>query len=248
MQQNNPQDEFDSIIEAMVGEHKLQEYIEIDLPSRGLGYKFTDGGDKLKIKPMDFADEKAILTAQKNGSDSITILLARCVLNMNPQKLYIFDKVCVLMKIREHSYGDAYQATVPCPLCSKENHLEIKLSVLAITHVEDDFTNPISITLPKIDKVAKIRIPRAEDEGYFGTFDKSVGNLWRFVESIGEYSNPVLIAKLIERLPLRDVNTIIKAVLNPKYGIMPIIKMDCAGCSKISRVELPITSDFFMGS
>lgn len=239
---------IDSIIESLVGEHKVEEVIEVDLPSRGVGYIFKDNSNKLKIRPMTFLDEKIILSAQKGGKDAVATLLDRCVLNTNPDKMYIFDKLFVLLKIREASYGDSYSATAPCPDCSKDNNLEIKINSLVINYVEESFSNPIELHLPKINKVAKVRIPRVEDEHLLGNFDKSTKNLWRFVVSVDNHTNPVLISKLIDKLPLKDANTIIKAILNPKYGVIPTVKMECSQCQKINTVDLPITSDFFMGS
>lgn len=250
MEDNNKQnsENMDMLINSLLSEHKDKDYIEITLPSKGIGYTFTDGGPKLKIKPMTFLDEKAILSGKKGGKDAVTILLERCVLNMNTSKMYIFDKLYVLLKIREVSYGDVYSVTATCPDCDKENNIDVNIDSLAINYVEDTFKDPFEFELPKLKKKVRVRIPKVEDENLLGGFSKSTSNLWRFVLSIDTYDSPVFISKLIDKLPLKDANAIVKAIINPKYGVIPSIKLECQHCQNINVIDLPITSDFFIGS
>ena len=251
MEQNsvNNQESVDRIIESLLGDNKVRDFIEIDLPSKGIGYTFTDGAKKLKIRPMTFVDEKAILSSKKgDGGNPVSVLLSRCILNLDPSELYIFDKLYVLLKIREESYGETYNGSIPCPNCSKENDLSIKINALMVNDVEDGFGPIIEVKLKKIGKVAKVRVPRVKDEKLLGTFDKAAGNLWRFIESVDIHTDPVVIAKLIERLPINDANALIKSILNPSYGVVPSIRMECIECQSISTIALPISSDFFIGS
>ncbi len=242
------QQELDAIIASIVGDTNKEQVIELELPSRGYGYTFTDGSTKVKVKPMTFADEKTILSAGKTGADPVSVLLNRCVLNLQINKTYIFDKLFLLLKIRELSYGGSYQAAVHCPSCNKENNLDIKIGSLLINYINDDFTDPMEVTLPVAGKKVLIKHPKVEDEQYLGTFEKSTSNLWRFIVSIDGHNNSVVINKVLEKLHLKDVNTIIKSVINSKYGVVPSVKMECVECNKLNTLDLPISADFFMGN
>jgi hypothetical protein len=248
LNQVGQQQDIEAIVKSIVGDVKKEDFIEVDLTSKCYSYKFTDGGNKVKIRPMSFSDERIILS-NINGKDSaISKLMSLCVLNINPNNLFIFDKLFLLLKIREISFGDEYSSSVSCENCKKDNQISIKIPNLLINYVEDNFVDPKDITLPVSKKIAKVRSPRVYDEQYLSTFDKTSSNLWRFVTSIDGQTNPVVIGKVIDRIHIKDANTLLKTVTNPPYGVVPSVRMECSECSHVSTLGLPIGPDFFIGS
>ena len=80
----------------------------VELPSRGIGY--PEGMNKVTIRNMTFEDEK-ILSESTPDQDVVNLLLTRCVDNLDPDILYAPDKIYLLYKIRELSYGATVKLT-----------------------------------------------------------------------------------------------------------------------------------------
>jgi len=216
--------------------------VEVNLPSENRIYKLIDESKPITIRPMTFEDEKSLVN-DDNEDNAINILLSRCVSNINVNDLIQIDKFYLLMKLREISYGDDYGVMLICSHCGAENPTTIKLSELNVNPVPDDFAEPIKYTLPTLNKEVTLRYPRTKDEKYLeqgGALD----NLWRFVESIDGHTNKSVIAKVIEKLPLIDVKTILK-LIKTDFGVDTSVKLKCAECGEISIKELPINANFF---
>ena len=143
------------------------------------------------------------------------------------------------MKLREISYGDDYNTLLVCPNCKEENPLTVRLSELNINPVPDDFCDPVEITLPALNKTAKVRLPRLKDEKYMKTTEESLSNIWRFVAQIDQYSDAQIISEVLKKLPIKDMRIILKA-MKTDYGVETKIKFDCKKCDTQSVVELPI--------
>ena len=215
----------------------------VDVPSKS---KFYNGA-KIFLKPMTFEDEKAMILAKKNKSDVINTLLARCVVGVNISDLLIIDKLFLILKLREISYGDTYSATVACVKCQADNRLNFTLSDLPVTELDDSVNIENEITLPITKAKVKVRIPTISDEKYLisdtGLFD----NLWRFVISVQGSEDPVLISKFLShpRIPLKDIHAILDFVSLKDYGVQTTVRFDCDKCSQPNIISLPLGPDFF---
>lgn len=215
----------------------------VNLPSNGRAYPISS----VRIRPMVFADEKAMASARRNKEDAINTILSRCVAGVNVQDLLLMDKLFLLFKLREISYGETYTVLVPCVGCSHDNRLSFKLSDLPVEHLPKDFTNPKEVELPMTKVKALIKIPTVAEERFLLNENLLYDNLWRFVLKINEIDDPVVITKFLQdsRLPLKDIHKITNTISMLDYGIQTKIKFICENCKVDNITTLPITADFF---
>lgn len=232
----------DKAVEELLANLPTDTTIEVELPSECRIYKLEDPAAPITLRPMNFEDEKVLVNAKKN-QDPTNIIIDRCSTNINVSELLSMDKLYLLMKLREISYGDDYQTNIICPSCKAENPTTIKISELNVNPVPDDFVDPVEVTLPGIQKKIKIKRPRVKDEKIFAE-GSLLDNLWRFVIDIDGHTDKAVIAKVIERLPIRDSRTIINA-MKTDYGIDTRVKLGCNECGEVSVVDLPIDANFF---
>lgn len=237
--QSNKQD----IIEDLLKNLPTETAVEVNLPSENRVYTLPDPAALTTMRPMTFEDEKALVSAGQ-GQDPINIILGRCCTNLNVAELLPMDKLYLIMKLREISYGDEYNTLLVCPSCREENPTTIKLSQLNINPVPDDFCDPIDVFLPTLNKTAKVRLPRLKDEKYMQTTEESLSNIWRFVSQIAEYGDKHIVSEVLKKLPIKDMRVILKA-MKTEYGVETKVKFDCKKCKVQSVVELPINANFF---
>jgi hypothetical protein len=196
----------------------------------------------ITIRPMTFDDEKNIVGARK-GEDPINLVLQRCLTNIKVHDLLPMDKLYLIMKLREISYGDDYNTLLICTHCKAENPTKIQLSQLNVNPVPDDFSDPTEVFLEGIQKTALVRYPRVKDERYLSA-ENSFDQLWRFIVEIDGHRDKSIIAAVLEKLPLRDVKFILNA-LKTDFGLDTLIKFQCQECGGVSVVDLPIDANFF---
>lgn len=230
---------IDSILEKAPSESEIQ----IELPSENRAYNLPEEGSPITLRPMTFEDEKALLSASPE-EDPMNIILSRCTKNIRIMDLLQMDKLYLIMKLREISYGDDYDVLLICPKCNAENPTQIKLSELPVFPVPDDFCDPIEVHLKTIDKMCKVRLPRVKDANMFDSGKDAVENLWRFVSEIDGHTDKSIIHPVVEKLPLADIKRIMNA-FNMPYGIQTQAKLKCSSCGGASVVDLPIGANFF---
>ena len=148
-----------AVIDEILKELPTDTAVEVELPSECRAYNLEDPGAPITIRPMTFEDEKALVSAGK-GDDPVNLILQRCTTNIKIPDLLSMDKLYLIMKLREISYGDDYNTLLVCSHCKAENPTTVKLSQLNVNPVPDDFEDPITIMLPSIKKEAKIRLPK----------------------------------------------------------------------------------------
>ena len=247
-----PQEQLNQLSEQQIIDNILEnmpsnDEVAIQLPSKNKFYTLKDPAKPISLRPMTFEDERAMMTNKSGGADILNLLLTRCMNNLDVGSLLQMDKLFLIMKLREISYGDEYSAAITCTECKNENSVKFTLSNLPVRYVEDDLTNPITILLPVLNKEVKVRLPRVQDETYFTNADKAIGNLWRFVESIDGCEAKTVISKVIPQLPLKDAHVLLDGLGASQYGTDTKVRFDCNYCSHSEVMELPITADFFTG-
>ena len=236
------------IIDSILSNKPSSDEIEVLLPSKNKFYNLIDPSKPVCIRPMTFEDERSMMSKKNVNIDVLNTLLDRCVSNINVGSLLQMDKLFLIMKLREISYGDDYTASINCNGCKKDNNILFTLSNLPITYLEEDATNPISVNLSVLKKEVKIRRPRVNDEDYFSNAEFAIKNLWRFVEEIDGHSEKSVISKIIPQLPLKDAHKLLEALSSQKYGVDTKVRFVCNYCSHNEVMELPITADFFTGT
>ena len=226
----------EDIINDILKDIPVSTAVQVSLPSECKAYNI-DESELLELRPMTFEDEKSLVSDK--GGDPVNILLERCFTGVKVLDLLPMDKLYLLMKLREISYGDDYETLLICSHCKAENPTTVKISSLNVNPVPDDFQDPIEVFLPTIKKDVKIKLPRVRDENQ----DISE-NLWKFVLEIDGHTDKSIIAPVVSQLPLVDIKTIIKA-LNLDYGLDPKVKLECKNCGGVSVIDLPINENFF---
>jgi len=233
------QEEIDSILEHLPSEVTVQ----VEVPSRGKFYVLKDPSEGVKVRPMNFSDEKAIV--QATNRDSINVLLSRCVTNIDINQLLQFDKLYLLMKVREVSFGANYTVPVMCNECSLKNEVTFTINTFAVRSIPEELEDPREVFLEKIEKKAKVRFPRVSDEAYLVDSTKIMDNLWRFVMEIDGNTNKAIISKVIQKLPSKDVHILMNEIFGTEYGLDTKGQFKCDGCGAVEFAELPIGTDFF---
>ena len=232
-----------TVIDEILKELPTDTAVEVELPSECRVYKLEDPGAPITIRPMTFEDEKALVSAGKND-DPVNLILQRCTTNIRIPDLLSMDKLYLIMKLREISYGDDYNTLLICSHCKAENPTTVKLSQLNVNPVPDDFEDPITVMLPTLKKEAKVRLPRVRDEKMMMDTATALDQVWRFVSEIDGHSDKSIIARVVDKLPLRDVRTILNAI-KTDFGVDTKIKFECGSCGGVTVVDLPIDSNFF---
>jgi len=231
----------EDIINELLKDIPTETTITIDLPSECRAYNI-DESEIITLRPMTFEDEKSLIGTQ--GEDPVNLILERCLTGIKVMDLLPLDKLYLIMKLREISYGDDYDTVLICDHCKTENPTKVKLSSLNVNPVPDDFSDPITVFLPTIKREAKIRLPRVRDEKTLSDPEVALNQIWRFVQEIDGHSDKSIIAAVVDKLPLVDIKTILKA-FETDYGLDTKVKLQCKSCGGVSIIELPITSNFF---
>ena len=240
--ENLTQKAIDSILENLPVELE----IDVNLPSKCKFYTLPNPAANVSVRPMTFEDEKAIATIKKsNNIDPINHLLTRCVNNLNVNELLMMDKLYLLYKIREVSYGPEYKINITCPKCNSESEVKIDISKLLLNEVPDDLTDPREVTLPAIKKNAVVRFPRLKDEKYINFLENKNVQFWRFIENIDGHKDKKVISKVLEKLPITDMHIIISELTKPEYGLDSKINFICGDCEAETVVDIPIGENFF---
>jgi len=236
------------IIANLIKNLPKQDAVPVELPSKNKFYGLVNDSLPVTLRPMTFQDEKALVSNKNVQVDSLNLLLERCVSNINIGKLLLMDKLYLIMKLREVSYGSEYTVAINCPQCRKENKITFDLTHLNVKYVEDDFTVPVAVKLPVLKKTVKVILPRVSDEQYLQNAEISSSNMWRFIEEIDGHTKKTIISGVLQKLPIQDIHAILKTLNSEKYGIDPNVRFACSYCSHHEVTELPITSDFFTGN
>jgi len=231
------------IVDEILKELPSDAAIEVEMPSENKLYTLEDKDMPITLRPMTFEDEKHLVSA-KSGDDPINLILQRCISNIKVPDLLPMDKLYLIMKLRELSYGDEYNTLLICQTCKAENPTTVKLSTLNINPVPDGFSDPTEIYLEGLKKTAHIRLPRVKDEKYTNNAANALDQLWRFVVDIDGHTDKSVISAVVDKLPLRDVRFIINS-LTTDFGLDTMIKFECVSCGGVSVVDLPIDANFF---
>lgn len=237
----------DSFVENILGVLPKEVITKVEVPSRGKFYTKDNSELLVEIRPMTWDDEKAISLSKRGGLDPLNYIMDKCVTNVAYEDLLLLDKMSLIIKVREISYGEEYKAVAVCRKCDTDNNLVFNLSKLPIIKIPEDMTDPREIDLPEIQKKAKVRFPRVEDEIYLDSPKNAIEQLWRFVPELAGSTDKVQINKLLsdERFPLKAVHRLVNASTGKGYGIQTEAKFICDKCQFHNTMRIPLDQDFF---
>lgn len=154
-----------------MAEEQLYPYEEVDLPSKGLGYKKDNllSSGKIKMKYLT-AKEEDILTNQnfiKKGTVLDKLFQEMIVSEINYNDLLIADKDGIMIAARILSYGKDYDVKVKCPICDTLNSMTIDLSAINDKEINFDYlneNNEYEFALPVCKKVITFKLLTINDE------------------------------------------------------------------------------------
>ena len=238
----------EDIVSDILGSVPEEVAVKADFPSRGLFYTPYDPSKPVEIRPMTFEDERGLSSVKDTrGLKALEYLVGKCLINLNPDQLLEMDKLYILMKIREISYGSDFRVNITCPECQDVQLISIDIAKLNIDKVPEDLTDPREIFLPVCKKKASVLFPRASDYDYLVNVEVAASNMWRFVEHINECSDKKVISDVIGKLPLRDIHALLEGIGQSQYGIDTkfLYKCDTIGCGCETKMEVPFDESFF---
>jgi hypothetical protein len=227
--------DIDSIVADLLSEVPTHSSKEVTLPSGGVA----------KIRPITFEEERDIIRANATqGVDIATVLISKCVEGIEDSEILLVDKLYLLFKLRELSFGAVYDFVVGCPGCKRENNISVDLNNMPVVSLEsEDGTE--TIELPMCKKQVKVRLASVADEKFMANTESLMDNLWRFIIQFDEYDNEMVIQQVIRKLPAGDVTKLVNTITCKGYGLTTDVRVICSHCGHDSVMELPLNQNFF---
>jgi len=226
---------------------EMVEDILADIPYNSKNIVTLPSGSQATLRPITFEEEKQILSLAKKGVDPSMVLIDSCVSDIDKSDILLVDKIYLLFKLRELSFGSVYKFVVGCPACKQENRISIDLNDMPVVSMED-MGREVEIELPMCKKPAVVKLASMSDEKYISDTEILMDNLWRFISSINGIENDMVIQKVIKKLPAGDINRMISTVMCEGYGLTTEIRVLCSHCGDDSVMELPLNKNFFSAS
>tara|TARA_R110000824_G_scaffold9681_3_gene42974 strand:+ start:8834 stop:9760 length:927 start_codon:yes stop_codon:yes gene_type:complete len=243
-------DVFDGTVQDAVGDLLSnvaigEEWRPLELPSRGKAYVESDGF--VQIKPFTFAEERKLRSIKhaNQGVKVIKGLFQACVKGLNYDGMTLEDKNYILFKLREISYGDEYTVQAECPICDSKNSLTLNISNVPVKYAEDDYKEPISITLPDSKQTLVYVTPRCNDEKFLADLEVLTDNLWRFMISIGKYKDERIKREFLKSTTVKDVVYFREQLVSERYGMKNSMSYECASCGEVNESLIPFNESFF---
>tara|TARA_R100001510_G_scaffold8871_1_gene6812 strand:+ start:609 stop:1364 length:756 start_codon:yes stop_codon:yes gene_type:complete len=236
-------DPREQALDALFSDPNDETLMITELPSRGKFYPAFKG---VEIKPLTFLDEQKILNAKDTNNDIVSKLLEKTIDGVSVDDLLSMDKMFLLMKVRELSYGAEYDFNITCPACSSDIKTSLVLSEhLNMTQVPEDLEDPREFTLPKLGVKVEVRFPRSREEMLMAEPEEAYKNIYRFVVSINGTKDPIFISKALKRMHLQDIKKIISEINKSEYGIDPKFIFECPDCAYTETMAVPMGVSFF---
>ena len=238
-----PVDSEDEQVASILENLPVETEVDVLLPSRGIPYFGKE--TLVRVRPILFEDEKHMATASNARDYNPTkYLIDKSVDAVEGSNLILIDKLFLLLKIRELSYGKDYSVGVGCQHCGFVNNLTVALDELPVKHVPEDLNVfEIPVDLSGIKKPAVISTPIGAEEQFLN--NEIDQNLWRFIKSIDGNDSKTVISKVVKQLPIIDIHTIVKAFSLEQYGVQSTVKFSCDSCNHTNVISLPIDENFF---
>ena len=247
----------------------------VELPTKGAFYPEghpLHNQECIEIKFMT-AKEEDILTSRTLLKKGIAIerLLQNLIADkrIKTQDLFVGDRNAILVAARCSGYGPEYKASVTCPACGANEKHEFNLEnkklsgFLENNHVLQDTgvvyneqERTFSLTLPKTKVEVELKLLTGHDERKMADLSERkrkakkqenvlTDQLKTYVVSVNGETNPQIISRFIESLPVLDSRELRTVYSN----IVPNIDMSqeflCSSCDYQETLEVPFTAEFF---
>lgn len=245
---------------------KGTEYIEVELPSRGLLYE--NNLASVMVRGMYTTEEKFLAGARRDFQGVLDKLFSKngCIDDldgMHPSDLLSSDRLYLLFIVRMLSYGKTYTFKIKCDECDFRFSHTIKLMEgLDITYMEEGVEEPFEVDLS--NKTVGFRLLRGKDEKMI---DKYVRRA-RQRDAVDPLEDPSYIHRLArhvvtvdgETVDLRGAENHMKmsaidaqefkdAIEDRDSGVdLTLRDLDCPECDAPLEEVMPFTAEFFRTS
>jgi hypothetical protein len=235
--------QFEEDLDKLFAGTDSQQTIAVELPSRS---KFYKNQEEILVSPLTFQDESRILNSKNKQIDAIDLIIENCVRGVEVRNLLQMDKLYLLMKIREISYGATYKFSLICPSCKADITTEFDVANdLNVNYIPENLEDPRKVMLPKLGVEAVVRFPRNFESVYLSDGDLFAKNLYKFVVAIDGKGDPVFVSQALKRMHIIDVKCISNEVLKGEFGVDPRFMFECPECGHQTKTELPLDASFF---
>lgn len=235
--------------------------VTVTLPSKGLLYKEANIPSEISLRGMTTKEEKILFGS--SGGDVFEKILRNCITNpknLDTNELISNDETFLIMQLRMVTYGDDYKVSVECPHCHRKSIYKISLSEFIVNYLEDDFTEPIEVKLPRSGDTLSLRLLRNKDIKFIDRYAKKFAK--QFNLNVREVEYTCRMAKFITKINGKEVDFVeareyvenmysldsakFWTVLNKiVVGIDTTAMVTCNECGEDFDFAMPITSEFF---
>jgi hypothetical protein len=215
-----------------------------DLPTNADTQVELPSGSIVKIRPITFEEEKQMVMVAKKGEDPSNLLIEKCVSDIELSKILLIDKIYILFKLRELSFGSVYKFRMSCPACKEQQTISLDINQMPVTSLEGEIETS-EITLPMCKKDVVIKRASLKDEVILKDQTQLLDNLWRFIKKFDQYDDPIVIQAVLSKLPAGDINKMVSEVMCEGFGISTEVMVRCSKCGHDSHMELPLDKNFF---
>lgn len=252
----------DSIRESIAEDTQKPDYeVTVTLPSKGLLYKDSGIPAEISLRGMTTKEEKILFAS--SGGDVFEKILRNCVTspkNLDTNELVANDESFLIMQLRMVTYGDDYKVSVECPHCHRRNIYQISLSDFNTNYLDDDFEEPIEVTLPRSKDTLSLKILRNKDVKFIDRYSKKFAKQFnlnhreveytcrmaKFITKInGKEVDFVEARDYVENMPSLDSAKFWSALNKVVFGIDTTASVTCIDCGEDFDFVMPITSEFF---
>ena len=241
---NNKSQEMnlDDIVDSILDNVPQTESMTVRLPSLGKIYGLEN--EFVTIRGMTFEDERALVKL-KNKTQAVNLLISRCVEeDLDPRQLIPQDKIFIIIHIRALSVGTNYDISITCGNCEKVSNLGIDvLNTFNCDYPEAPIEGTVEVFLPTIKKTALVR--RASSSDLESNQDALYNRLWQYVKAIDGREETAVIMAVVNKLPIKDVHTIIDALSCEDISLNTEFIFECSECGHEEVTNLSLSNDFF---
>ena len=240
--------DLQNALDALLSKSRMkQAWISIDLPSKDLE---NMPPLNIRLRPFRYEDERKLRSATSvtESTQVLDDIINSCMQGASLRDVTLADKNYILYKLRQLSYGDEYEVGMACEGCATQNQLVVKMSSLKTNRATPEMQNPFPITLPDSEIRVMVREMMAKDEAVFNNPEDLTENLWKVVESVGEYNDRMIIQNFLKQCTARDISYLRNNIFTDRMGIDTNVKFRCNTCSKEQTMTLPINEGFFSAS
>lgn len=250
------------------GKFNFAEAELVDLPSRGILYKYTTEDEnilngKIELYPMT-AREEEILSTQKfirDGSATRRVL-NRCIASdIDAKDILTYDSNYLLFFLRQISYGDKYEFELKCQnsICGKKFNHSLNISELEFEDLPD-VEEPIEVKLARSKYTVNMVLPRlyhteeiismnankkkTTEDSAGSQIDRYIVTTVSIIDPSGEEIDKKDWREFFEALPGGDIAAIREAS-DYSTGVDTLEGVVCPYCETDYSGTIPIGINFF---